>query len=103
MRGAAKSGGISGKFGDAGSDLGALGAVRMKIVSHYRRTAGRVYDPCPCRAFSRRVARVQVKGEQRTTRVNTARPCYMDFFDVTVSWTGSRIRDEGSAVSPPTL
>jgi hypothetical protein len=56
-------------------------------------------DPCPYRAFSRRVARVQVKGEQRTTRVNTAHPCYLDFFDVTVSWAGLRIRDEGSLQS----
>ena len=41
-----KSGGISGNFGGAGSDLGPLGAVPMKIVSHYRRTAGWVYDQC---------------------------------------------------------
>jgi hypothetical protein len=43
------------------------------------------------------------EGGTAENRVNTAHPCYMDFFDVTVSWTGSRIRDEGSAVSPPTL
>ncbi len=41
-----KSGGISGNFGGAGPDLGPLGAVRMKIVSHCRRTAGWVYDLC---------------------------------------------------------
>jgi hypothetical protein len=34
-----QSGGISGNFGGVGSDLGPLGAVRMQIVSHYRRTA----------------------------------------------------------------
>jgi hypothetical protein len=28
--------------------------------------------------------------------VNTAHSCYLDFFDVTVSWTGLRIRNEGT-------
>jgi len=33
-------------FGGAGADLGLLGALRMKIVSHWQRRAGRVYDLC---------------------------------------------------------
>jgi len=32
--------------------------------------------------------------------VNTAYSCYLDFFGVTVSWMGIRIRSEGSKVSP---
>lgn len=41
-----KGDGISGNFGGVGSDLRPLGAVRMKIVSHCRRTAEWVYDQC---------------------------------------------------------
>jgi hypothetical protein len=33
-------------FGGAGADLRLLGAVRMKIVSHWRLTAGWLYDQC---------------------------------------------------------
>jgi hypothetical protein len=41
-----KSDGISGNFGGVGSDFRPLGGVRMKIVSHCRRTTGWVYDQC---------------------------------------------------------
>ena len=32
--------------------------------------------------------------------MNTAHPCYLGFFGVTVSWMGLRIRSEGSKVFP---
>ena len=35
------------------------------------------------------------EGNSGQTSMNTARPCYLDFFGFTVSWIGLRIRNEG--------
>jgi hypothetical protein len=45
-RGVARVEGYRGNFGGAGSDLGPLGAIRMRIVSQSREPAGWVYDQC---------------------------------------------------------